>query len=106
MFQSNPGVLVHKPFDGKTLMDFGIIEDHENQRLGKAMVGLVEKVDKQLRRATWCSFPIKLLCVEVERPEEDSTLALVRAGNFGFVPLAKPAALDTGRIGPVRYIAK
>ena len=67
---------------------------------------LMQKLDEEFRRATWCPFPIQLLGAEMERPKERCTLTFGRAGDFDLFPLAKPAALYIGFISPVRFIGK
>ena len=104
MFERNPVMLLHEAFHQSTLVNLRIVKDEKNQRIGKALMELMQKLDEEFRRATWCPFPIHLLGAEMECPKERGPLTFGRAGDFDLFPLAKPAALDRGLIGPVRFI--
>ena len=106
MFQDYPVMLLHEAFHQVTFVNLGIVEDQENERLRKTLMELVEKLDEELRRAPRCSFPIHLLGAEMQGPKQSRTLPLGRTRHFGLFPLAKPAALHIGFIGPMRLIGK
>ena len=99
-------MLLHEAFHQVTFVNLGIVEDQENDRLRKTLMELMEKLDEELRRAPWRSFPIHLLGAQMQRPKESGTLALGRARHFGLFPPAKPAALHIGFVRPVRLIGK
>ena len=61
VFQGNPRVLLEKPFDRSTFVQLGIVEDHEEQRLGKPLVELVEEGQERLGRPPLGPFPIAAL---------------------------------------------
>ena len=64
VLQLNPRVRLEKLFDGAAFMNLGIVEDHEEQRLGEPLVELVEEGQKYLGRA-----PLGPLQVETLGPE-------------------------------------
>ncbi len=101
MFEFNPRVLLEKLFDGAAFMNLGIIEDHEEQRLGKPLVELVEKCQERLGRPPLGPFPVETLGPEMQGPEQRGALALGRGGDFGLCAFATPPALDVGFIGKV-----
>src|SRR5262244_1404366 len=57
VLQCNPGVLLEKVFDRSTFVNLGIVEEHEEQRLGQPLVELVEKCQERLGRAPLGPFP-------------------------------------------------
>jgi hypothetical protein len=67
---------------------------------------LMQKLNAGFFHAAWRPFPVQLLSTEMKRPEEGGAMPLGRTGDFDFLPLAKPAALDIWFIGPVRLISK
>jgi hypothetical protein len=101
VLQFNPGVLLEKVFDRATFVNLGIGEAHEEQRLGKALVELVEKCQERLGRPSLGPFPVETLSPEMQGPEQRGALALGRGGDFGLCAFAPPPALDVGCIGKV-----
>ena len=101
VLQFHPRVLLEKVFDRSTFVNLGIVEDHEEQRLGKPLVELVEEGQERLGRPPLGPFPITALGPEMQGPEQRGALALGRGGDFGLGAFAKPSALDVGFIGKV-----
>ena len=99
-------MLLHKPFDRPTFVNLGIVENQNQQDVGKALMELVKKLQEPLRRASGCLFPRGFLGFEVQCPTERCTLALGGAGDFDLLPLPKPATLDIGLVGEVGLIDK
>src|SRR5215217_4554266 len=104
VFQGNPRVLLEKPFDRSTLVNLGIVEYDDEQRLREPLVELVEKCQKDLGRAPLGSFPVEALGPEMQGANQRGALTLGRGGDFGLYAFAKPPALDVGFIGKVRLI--
>ena len=94
-------MLLEKAFDCAAFVQLGIVEDHEEQRLGKPLVELVEEGQEHLGRAPLGPFPVEALGPEMQGPEQRGALALGRGGDFGLGAFAKPPALDIGCIGKV-----
>ena len=65
VFQGNPRVLLEKPFDRSTLVNLGIVEYDDEQRLREPLVELLEKGQKDLGRASLGSFPVEALGPEM-----------------------------------------
>jgi hypothetical protein len=65
VFQCNPRVLLEKLFDGAAFMNLGIVEDHDEQRLGEPLVELVEEGQKYLGRASLGPFLVETLGPEM-----------------------------------------
>jgi hypothetical protein len=65
MLQDNPRVLREEPFDRSTFVNLGIIEDHEEQRLGEPLMELVEEGQKELGCAPLGPFPVETLGPEM-----------------------------------------
>jgi hypothetical protein len=61
VFELHPVMLREKPLHGTALVNRGIIQDQDEQRLGKALVQLMQKLQKELGRATSGTLPIKVL---------------------------------------------
>ncbi len=61
VLQFNPRVLLGKVFDCATCVNLGIVEDHEEQCLGKPLVELVEEGQERLGRPPLGPFPIAAL---------------------------------------------
>ena len=61
VFQGNPRVLLEEPFDRSTLVNLGIVEYDDEQRLGEPLVELVKECQKDLGRAPLGSFPVEAL---------------------------------------------
>jgi hypothetical protein len=88
-------------FNRSTFVHLGIVEDHEEQSLGKPLVELVEEGQERLGRPPLGPFAIATLGPEMQGPEQRGALALGRGGDFGLYAFAKPPALDVGFIGKV-----
>ena len=58
-------MLLEKAFDRSTLVNLGIVEDDEEQRLREPLVELVEECQKDLGRAPLGSFPVEALGPEM-----------------------------------------
>ena len=101
VLQFNPRVLFEKVFDRATFVNLGMVEDHEEQCLGKPLVELVEEGQERLGRPPLGPFPITALGPEMQGPEQRGALALGRGGDFGLGAFAKPSTLDVGFIGKV-----
>ena len=106
MFECNPVMLLHKPFDRSTFVNLGIVENQNQQDVGKTLMELVKKLQEPLRRASGGLFPIGFLGFEVQRPKERCTLALGGAGDCDLLPFPQPAALARGLVGEVGLIDK
>ena len=98
VLQFNPRVLLEKVFDRATFVNLGIVEDHEEQRLGKQLVELVEEGQERLGRPPLGPFPIAALGPEMQGPEQRGALALGRGGDFGLGAFAKPSTLDVATL--------
>ena len=94
-------MLREKPLDRSAFVNRGIVEDHDEQRLGKPLVELVEERQEHLGRAPLGPLPIEALGAEMQGAKQRGTLALGGVGTLACCALAKPAALDVGLIGKV-----
>jgi hypothetical protein len=101
VLKCHPGMLREKAFDGTAFVKLGIVEDHEEQCLGKPLVELVEEGQARLGRPPLGPFPIAALGPEMQGPEQRGALAFGRGGGFGLGAFAKPPALDVGFMGKV-----
>ena len=101
VLQFTPRVLREQVFDRSTFVHLGIGEDHEEQRLGKPLVELVEEGQERLGRPPLGPFPLTALGPERPGPAPRGALALGRGGDFGLGACATPSALDVGCIGKV-----
>jgi hypothetical protein len=97
-------MLLHEAFHSATCVTLRMVEDEKHQRIGTALMELMEKREEAFRRAPWRPLPIHLVGAEMERPKERGPLPVGRAGDFALLPRAQPAALDRGCIGPARCI--
>ena len=61
VFELHPGLLRETPLHGPALVHRGIIQDQDEPRLGKALVQLMQKLQKELGRAASRTLPIKVL---------------------------------------------
>ena len=61
VLQGHPRVLLEEAFDCPAFVQLGIVEYHEEQRLGKALVKLVEEFQKHLGCPPLGPFPIEAL---------------------------------------------
>ena len=48
MFECHPVMLLHKPFDRPTFVNLGIVENQQQQDVGKALMELVKKLQEPL----------------------------------------------------------
>jgi hypothetical protein len=106
VFEGHPVVLPEKPLDSPALVNRGIIQDQDEEGLGKALMELMQKLPKQLGRAPRGALPIEALGAHMQRTKKGGTLPLRWRRNFDLLALAKPAALDVGFIGKMRCIDK
>jgi hypothetical protein len=104
MFKGHPVVLHEKPFHGTALVNRGIIQDQDQAGVRKALMELMQKLQKARRGAACSSLPIEALGAEMQRAEEGRTLTLRGCRDFDLVALATPAPLDVGFIGKMRFI--
>jgi len=58
-------MLLAKAFDGTAFVQLGLVEDHDEQRLGEALVELVEEGQKRLGRPPLGPFPVAALGPEM-----------------------------------------
>ena len=99
-------MLPEKPFNGPALVNRGVIQDQDQEDCGKALMELMQKLQKA-RRCTACGpLPIEALGAHMQRAKEGGTLTLRWRRDFDLLTLAKPAALDVGFIGKMRCIDK
>jgi len=99
VFKGYPVVLREKPFDGTALVNRGIIQDQDEQRLGKPLMELMQKLQKALGRAASGTLPIKVLGAEMQGAKQGGTLALGWRRHFDLLTLTTPATLDVGFVG-------
>lgn len=99
VFEGDPGVLRKKPFDGPALVNRGIIQDEDQQGRRKALMELVQKLQKPGGGAACGPLPIEALRAPTQRAKQGGTLALRWRRHFDALALAKPATLDVGDIG-------
>jgi len=104
MFEGDPVVLREKLFDGTALVNRGIIHNEDQQGLGKALMELMQKLQKPGGRAACGPLPIEALRAHMQGAKQGRTLALPWGWHFDALALAKPAALDVGCIGKMRFI--
>ena len=104
MFECYPVVLLQESLDRAALMNCGILQHQNQQDLGKALVELMQKLQKHLGRAAPDPLPIKALGTEMQGAKQGGTVALRWGRHFDLVALAKPAALDRGFVGQMRRI--
>ena len=106
VFKGYPVVLREKAFDHTTLVHRGIIQDQDQQGRGKALMELMQKLQKALGRAPGRALPIEVLRAQMQRAKQGGTLALRWRRDFARLALATPAAVDVGFIGEMRFIDK
>ena len=104
VFEGHPVVLPEKPFDGPALVNRGIIQDQDQEGVRKALMELMQKLQKARRGAACSSLPIKALAPKMQRAEEGRTLTLRGRRDFDLVAFAKPATLDVGLVGKMGLI--
>jgi hypothetical protein len=97
-------MLREKAFDCTALVHLGIVEDHDEQRLGEALVELVEECQKRLGRPPLGPFPVAALGPEMSGAKQRGALTLRRGGHFDLRAFAKPPTLDVGCMSKVRLI--
>ena len=106
MFEDDPVVLRQKPFDGPALVNRGIIQDQDQQDVRKALMELMQKLQKTCGCPTHGSLPIEALRAQMQRAKQGGALPLRGRGDFDALALAKPAALDIRLIGKMGFIDK
>jgi hypothetical protein len=106
VFEGHPVVLPEKPFDSPALVHRGIIQDQDQEGRGKALMELMQKLQKARRCAACGPLPIEALGAHMQRAKQGGTLPLRWRRAFDLVALATPAALDVGCIGKMRCIDK
>jgi hypothetical protein len=87
-------------------VNLGIVENPNQQDVGKALMELVKQRQEPLRRASGGLFPRGFLGFEVQCPTERCTVALGGAGDLDLLPLPTPATVDIGLVGEVGLIDK
>ena len=105
VLQCHPRVLLETVFERSTGVPLGLVEEHEEQRLGKPLVELVEEGQERLARPPLGPLPSAALGPERQGPAQRGALALGRGGAFGWGALANPPALAVGCIGQGGRIA-
>ena len=103
-FEYDPVVLGEKPLDGTTLVHRGVIQDQDEQGLRTPLMELVQELQEELRRAAWGTLPIEALGAQMQGAKEGSTLTPRGRRDFDPLAFAKPAPLDVGFIGKMRFI--
>ena len=104
--EHHPVVLGEEPLDGTALVNRGIIQDHDERGLRKALRELVQELQKELGRATRGALPIEALGTQMQGTKQGGTLTTRGGRHFDLVPLATPAALHVGLIGKMGFIDK
>ena len=104
VFEEHPVVLCEEPFDGTAFVHRGMIQDQDEQGRGKALMELMQKLQKQRGRAPHGALPIKALGPQRQGAQQGGTLALRGGRHFDLLSLATPAALDVGVIGKMGCI--
>jgi len=104
VFEHHPVVLGEKPLDGTALVNRGVIQDQDEQGLRKPLMELVQELQEELRRAAWGTLPIEALGAQMQGAKEGRTLTPRGRRDFDPLAFAKPAPLDVGFIGKMRFI--
>ena len=104
VFEPAPVMLGEKPFDGTAFVHGGLIQAQDEQRVGKALVQLMQKLQKQRGRATRGTLPIEALGTQRHGAKPGGTLALRWGRHFALVAFATPAALDIGVVGTMGFV--
>src|SRR5262249_21652642 len=104
VFEHHPIVLGEKPLDGTALVNRGVIQDQDEQGLRKPLMELVQELQEELRRAAWGTLPIEALGAQMQGAKEGRTLTPRGRRDFDPLAFAKPAPLDVGFIGKMRFI--
>jgi hypothetical protein len=99
VLKSHPCMLLEKAFDGTAFVHLGIIEDHDEQCFGEALVELVQEGQKRLGCPPLGPFPVAALGPEMEGAKQRGALTLRRGGHFDLCACAKPPTLDIGFVG-------
>src|SRR5215510_10343015 len=99
-------MLREKSSDGTALVNRGIIQNQDQQGRGKALMELMQKLQKALGRAPCRTLPIEVLGAQMQRAKQGGTLALPWGRHFALLARATPAALDVTLIGKMRLIDK
>jgi hypothetical protein len=69
-------IMREKPFDGTALVHCGIIQDQDQEGLGKALMELMQKLQKAHRCAACGPLPIQALGAHMQRAQQGGTLPL------------------------------
>jgi hypothetical protein len=83
-----------------------MIQDQDQEGRGKALMELMQQLQKARRCAACGPLPLEALGAHMQRANQGGTLPLRWRRHFDLVALAKPAALDVGFIGKMRCIDK
>ena len=94
----HPCMLLEKAFDGTAFVQLGIIEDHEEQCFGAALVALVQEGQKRLGCPPLGPFPVAALGPEMEGATQRGAVTLRRGGHFALGACAQPPTLDIGGV--------
>jgi hypothetical protein len=106
VFEAHPIVPCQEVLHGTALVHRGIIQDQDEQRRGKALVQLMQKLQKELGRASCGALPIETLSTQMQGAKQGGTLALGWGRDFDLGSLATPAALDIGFVRKMGFIDK
>ena len=106
VFEGDPVVLPEQPFDGPALVHRGVIQDQDQEGLGKALMELMQKLQKARRCPACGPLPIEALGAQRQRAKQGGTVPLRWRRDFDVLALATPATLDVGFIGKMGCIDK
>jgi hypothetical protein len=106
VFEDHPVMLREEPLDGQAPVKRGIVQDQDEQRLRTPLMELMQKRQKELRRAPWGVLPREMLGAQMQSAKQGGTLTPCGRRDFALVPLATPAALDVRLIGTMGCINK
>ena len=104
VFAHHPSVLGEKPLDGTALVHRGVIQDQDEQGFRNPLMELVQELQEALRRAAWGTLPIEALGAQRQGAKEGSPVTPRGRRDFDPLACAKPAPLDVGCIGKMRFI--
>ena len=104
VFEHHPIVLGEKPLDGTALVNRGVIQAQDEQGLRKPLMELVQELQEELRRAAWGTLPIEALGAQMQGAKEGRTVTPRGRRDFAPLAFAKPAPLDVGFMGKMRFI--
>ena len=80
-------MLLEKAFDDTAFVNLGIVEDHDEQRLGEALVALVEEGQQRLGRPRSARFQEKRWVWRWKAPNSVALCCSAGVGTLTSVPL-------------------